>query len=312
MPKPRPDASRPVRLAAATADRCGEGAVWCAEEAAVYWTDINRFLVHRMTWPGRALTTWTFAEPPTALALSQEPGRLLVALASHLVWWWPATDRRLPHGFRLPGLPKVRLNDGRADPLGNFWVGSMFNNVTPVGGPTEEHAGEPRGKLFRVRPDGQVTEELSGIGISNTLCWSPDRTRFYFADTQANELRRYEYDAATGDIGGPAAHLGGYARGVPDGSAIDADGFIWNCRWGGGGIVRIAPDGQVVGFHPVPTLNVTTCVFGGPDLSTLFITSARNDAEPGDRLAGSLWAMEAGISCLPENRVAVPEVPRPE
>ena len=294
-----------VRPVALVGYRCGEGAVWCAEESAVYWVDINRFLVHRLVWPECRITTWIFEEPPTALALSTEPGRLLVALASRLIWWWPADDQRQDHGFRLPGHPKVRLNDGRADPKGDFWVGSMFNNVAAHGGATDEHHAPGEGALYRVRQDGSVREELSGIGIANTLCWSPDRTRFYFADSMRNELRSYAYDAATGDIAGGGIHLGGFARGAPDGSAIDAEGYVWNCRWGGGGIVRIAPDGAVDRFVELPTLNVTTCAFGGPDLSTLFITSARNDPDPGDRLAGSLWAMEAGVSGLPENRVRV-------
>ena len=295
----------PVRPAAIVGDRCGEGAVWCAEESAVYWTDINRFLVHRLTWPGRRLTTWVFEEPPTALALSTQPGRLLVALASKLTWWWPADDRRRDHGFRLAEHPDVRLNDGRADPRGRFWVGSMYNNVAADGGPTERNRAEDRGALFRFEPDGRWTRALRGIGIANTLCWSPDGSRFYFADTMRNEIRAYAYDPATGDIVDAGVHLAGYGRGMPDGSAIDAEGCVWNCRWGGGGIVRIAPDGAVDGFHAVPTLNVTTCVFGGPDLAILFVTSARNDRDPGDRLAGSLWVMDPGVKGLPDNRVTV-------
>ena len=297
--------SQAVRPVAAVGDRCGEGAIWCAEESAVYWVDINRFLIHRLTWPGCAIMTWLFDEPPVALALSAEPGRILVALASRLLWWWPKSDRRQEHGFRLAGHPVARLNDGRADPIGQFWVGSMYNNVTSEGGATDEHVARDRGHLFRITPDGQATTELSGIGISNTLCWSPDRTWFYFADTLKNDIWRYAYDAATGRISGGASYLAGYDRGVPDGSAIDAEGYIWNCRWGGGGIVRVAPDGVVHSFHPVPTLNLTTCAFGGPGLSTLFITSARNEEQPGDRLAGSLWALDAGVSGFPENRVTL-------
>lgn len=295
----------PVRPAAVVGDRCGEGAVWCPEEGAVYWTDINRFLVHRLTWPDRRLATWIFEEPTTALALSTEPGRLLVALASKLIWWWPADDRRRDHGFRLAGHPEVRLNDGRADPQGCFWVGSMYNNVAEDGGPTEVHRASDKGVLFRIAPDGHWTEERRGIGIANTLCWSPDGAHFYFGDTMRNEIRAYAYDRATGDIADDGVHLAGYEWGVPDGSAIDAEGYVWNCRWGGGGIVRIAPDGTVDGFHAVPTLNVTTCTFGGPDLATLFVTSARNDRNPGDRLAGSLWAMEPGVRGFPDNRVKV-------
>ncbi len=298
-----------ARPAAIVGDRCGEGAIWCAEESAVYWTDINRFLVHRLTWPDRRLTAWQFEEAPTALALTTETGRLLVALASKLMWWWPIDDRRQDHGFRLAGHPKVRLNDGRADPAGSFWVGSMYNNVTPDGRSTNEHWGSDKGILFRIAPDGRSTEVLSGVGISNTLCWSPDSTRFYFADTMQNEIRCYDYEASTGLISFRGVHLSGYERGYPDGSAIDVQGYLWNCRWGGGGLVRIAPDGSVDRFYPTPTLNMTTCVFGGRNLSTLFITSAQNDSDPGDRLSGSLWVMEPGIEGLPENRVAIPTGP---
>lgn len=297
-----PSSAIPVAI---VGDRCGEGAVWSADEQAVYWVDINRFLVHRLTWRERRLTTWHFNEPPTALALSTEPGRLLVALASRLIWWWPAEDRRADHGFRLGNRPKVRLNDGRADPLGNFWVGSMFNNVAEHGGSTEEHHHPGNGVLFRVTPEGDVSEAVRGIGIANTLCWSPDRTRFYSADTMKNEIRVYDYDGVTGMLGAERAHFVGFERGFPDGSAIDREGCLWNARWGGGGLVRIAPDGQVLGFYPVPTRNITTCTFGGPDLTTLFITSARNDPDPGDRLAGSLWAMAVDVPGLPENRVRV-------
>jgi sugar lactone lactonase YvrE len=295
--------SNPTCLAA-VGDRCGEGAVWSADESAVYWTDINRFLIHRLEYPSLKLKTWVFHEPVVALALTTDASRMLVALGSGLVWWWPETDARVDHGFKLAGWPEVRLNDGRPDPLGNFWVGSMFNNVSPDGG-SADRGGTP-GILHRITPDGAVTEWVRDIAISNTLCWSADRTRFYFADTIKNEMRVYDYDAATGDLGDSRMFLEGFERGLPDGSAIDQDGYIWNCRYLGGGIVRVAPDGQIDRFIELPTRNITTCTFGGPDLSTLFITSAANDTTVGDRLAGSLWMLETDVAGLPENKVRVP------
>jgi sugar lactone lactonase YvrE len=294
--------SSPVCLAA-MADRCGEGAVWSADESAIYWTDINRFLIHRMDYPSRRLRTWVFSEPVVALALTGDSSRMLVALGSRLIWWWPETDERLDHGFRLSGWPEVRLNDGRPDPLGNFWIGSMFNNVAPDGGPADRD-GTP-GILHRVAPDGASTEWVRDIGISNTLCWNAERTRFYFADSPKNEMRVYDYDRATGNLGESRVFLAGYERGIPDGSAIDADGFVWNCRYFGGGIVRVASDGRIDRFIELPTRNITTCTFGGPDLSTLFVTSAANDTDAGDRLAGSLWMIETDVAGLPENKVRV-------
>ena len=282
-------------------DRCGEGAVWSAEEGAVYWTDINRFLIHRYDVAGNALRSWFFDEPVVALALTTHPDRTLVALASKLILWWPDTDLRSDFGFALPGAPEVRLNDGRPDPAGNFWVGSMKNNVLPDGELGE--GGPGAGVLYRVAPDGGVTEWRKGLGIANTLCWSPDGRRFYFADTLANEI--YAYDYADGTIANERRFQAGFDRGAPDGSAIDSAGFLWNCRFGGGCIVRLAPDGAVDRVVEMPVRNITTCTFGGPDLRTLFITTASIVAPPGDRLAGSLFALDVDVPGVPENRFSI-------
>lgn len=291
-----------VRCLAPTGDRTGEGAVWIAEEGKVYWTDINRFLIHALVPGERAVSTWFFDEPVVALAATTRPGTLLVALASKLTLWQPANDARGPFGFELADFPHARLNDGRADPAGRFWVGSMGNNIGPDGEGLPAFKGA--GKLFRLSPDGAAETVLSGIGISNTLVWSPDRSRFYFADTLENEIRVYDYDEATGAIGPGAPFFAGFERGAPDGSAMDVDGYLWNCRWGGGCIVRIAPDGSVDRVIEMPTDNITTCTFGGPELTTLLVTTAESE-RPTDRLAGSLFGLDAGVAGLPENRVRI-------
>lgn len=287
-----------VRCLVPAGDKCGEGALWAADEGAVYWVDINRFLIHRHDG---ALRSWFFDEPVVALSLTTEAGRFLVALGSRLIFWWPATDRRADAGFALPGAPRVRLNDGRSDPDGNFWVGSMKNNVLPDGEMGEVAKGE--GVLYRIDPAGKVTEWRRGLGISNTLCWSPDGRLFYFGDTLENEIRAYDY--AKGEISGERVHFAGFDRGLPDGSAMDSAGFLWNCRFGGGCIVRVAPDGTVDRVIEMPVQNITTCVFGGADLKTLFITTAAAGAPPGNRLAGSLFALDAPVPGLPENRYRI-------
>lgn len=279
-------------------DKCGEGVVWSAAENAVYWTDINRFLIHRYDVASASLRSWFFDEPVVAISLTSDPDQMLVALGSGLIRWWPETDRRQDQGFALPGWPRVRLNDGRADPLGNFWVGSMKNNVLPDGALGE--AGPDEGVLYRIDPAGGVTEWRKGLGISNTLCWSPDGGTFYFGDTLANEI--YAYDYAGGDLSNERVFHSGFARGAPDGSAIDAEGYLWNCRFGGGCIVRLAPDGSVDRVIEMPVQNITTCTFGGPNLKTLFITTASIVSPPGNRLAGSLFALSVDVPGLPENR----------
>ncbi len=283
-------------------DVCGEGATWDAAERAVYWTDINRFLIHRLDVDQGAVKTWLFDEPVVALSLTTEAGRLLVALASRLVHFWPASGRRLDHGFRLPGFPRVRLNDGRTDPDGHFWVGSMRNNVLPNGDAGEVGKGE--GALFQIAPDGAVTTRRDGVGIANTLCWSPDRSTFYFGDTLENEIRRFHV-AAGGAITDAGPHFAGFARGLPDGSAIDAEGHLWNCRYGGGCIVRVTPGGTIDRVIEMPVRDITTCCFGGDDLRDLYVTTARAGCHPGERLAGGLFRIRTGVRGLPENRFRI-------
>ena len=185
--------SQPVCVAP-TGDVCGEGAVWHAAHSAVYWTDINRFLIHRFTLADQCVRTWFFDEPVTALILTDRDDVLAVVLGSGVILWEPASDLRHKPIFHLEGWPAVRLNDGRADPRGSLWVGSMRNNVNPDGSSGE--AGGKDGILHRLDPDAASTIHRRGVGISNTLAWSPDRRRFYFGDTLANVIWSYDYDAA--------------------------------------------------------------------------------------------------------------------
>jgi sugar lactone lactonase YvrE len=154
--------------------------------------------------------------------------------------------------------------------------------------------------LFRVDHKGVVTEWRKNLGIANTLCWSPDHRTFYFADTLVNEI--YAYDYADGAISNERIFQRGFARGAPDGSAIDSAGYLWNCRFGGSCIIRLAPDGSVDRVVEMPVQNITTCTFGGPDLKTLFITTASIVSPPGNRLAGSLFALEVETPGMPESR----------
>lgn len=281
-------------------DRCGEGPVWSPEEQAVYWTDINRFLIHRFDPANGCLRSWFFDEPVTAITLTGSEGTLAVALGSRLIWWKPRGDERREHGFRLEGWPSVRLNDARPDPRGSLWAGSMRNNVGTDG--TASEAGGTDGTLFRIDPDGSVTEYKCGIGISNTMAWSPEADRFYSADTLRNEICVYDYDRKAGTIANERRFFADFARGLPDGSAMDSEGYLWNCRHGGACIVRIAPDGNIDRIIEMPVQNITSCIFGGSDSRTLFVTTASLGAPAGDRLGGSLFAIAAGVAGLPPNR----------
>jgi sugar lactone lactonase YvrE len=171
-------------------DRTGEGAVWHESEKALYWTDINRFLVHRYDPATKAVRSWFFPEPAVAVALTDRADTLLVALASKLILWQPANNARADFSTPEKKAPRARLNDGRPDPAGFFWVGSMQNNVRPDGGsiPIDD---DGLGSLYRISGDGHPRTFKEGIGIANTLCWSPDRKSFYTADTVRATSSRY-------------------------------------------------------------------------------------------------------------------------
>ncbi len=285
---------------APTGDVCGEGAVWHAAHSAVYWTDINRFLIHRYTLTDQCVRTWFFDEPVTALALTDRDELLVVVLGSGVILWEPAADIRQKAIYQLEGWPAVRLNDARADPRGSLWVGSMRNNVNPDGSSGE--AGGQDGILHRIDPDGRVTIHRRDIGISNTLGWSPDKKRFYSGDSLANVIWGYDYDAASGAITNEIPFFQNFDRGLPDGSTVDAEGYLWNCRYHGGCIVRVAPNGAVDRVVEMPVKNITTCTFGGSDLRTLYVTTASAQAAPRERLAGGLFAIRCEVRGQPENR----------
>jgi len=280
---------------APTGDRCGEGVLWHAEEQSVYWTDINRFLIHRYDTAAKSVQTWFFEEPVTTVLRTSRQDTLAVCLGSQIIFWNSVTDTRTAHGFRLPHWPTVRLNDAAIDPGGALLVGSMRNNVNPDGSAGE--AGGQDGILFRIDPAGSVSECETNIGISNTLVWSPDQEHFYFGDSLANEIWTYHYDSVTGSIAKMGTHFAGFERGAPDGSAMDEEGYLWNCRYGGACIVRVSPGGEVDQVIEMPVPNITNCTFGGPGMNTLFITTAAS----AERLSGGLFMIETKAKGLPDN-----------
>jgi sugar lactone lactonase YvrE len=296
-------ATSPPVCCAPAGDRCGEGVLWHPQEEAVYWTDINRFLIHRFDPVRATVQSWFFDEPVTAVLLTDREDTLAVSLGSKIILWQPASDSRRDQGFRLHNWPAVRLNDAGVDPRGAIWVGSMRNNVKKDG--SEAQAGGLDGVLYQVHPNGTVREWQNQIGIANTIVWSPDKTRFYFADSLANVVFAYQYDESVGAIHNRSTFFDAFPRGLPDGSTIDEEGYLWNCRWGGACIVRLSPSGQVDRTIEMPTRNITNCTFGGKLLDVLYITSAASPTDPGDRLAGSLFALQTDTRGLPENRFRI-------
>ncbi len=285
-----------IRCVVPAGDICGEGAVWHAEQRALYWTDINRFLVHRYEVETETTRTWLFDEPVTAVNLTTDAEVLLLVLGSRVGLWRPRTHPIVETVVRLDSAPEMRFNDARVDARGSLWAGTMRNNVGPGGENLEVPFTD--GVLYRIDPDGTSSVWKSGIGISNTVAWSPDGKKFYFGDSIANALYQFDYDKQTGAISGEEPFLVGYAQGIPDGSAMDAEGYLWNTRPGAGCLIRVAPDGRVERSVALPVSTPTTCTFGGEGLKTLYITSMRS----GDRLSGSVFALLPGVGGFPDGR----------
>ena len=150
---------------------------------------------------------------------------------------------------------------------------------------------------------------LSPMGVPNAIAWSPDGTRMYFADSLQGDIREYVFDRATGEIRDGRVFLAkGVVPGKPDGATVDADGYLWNARFGGGCVVRVAPDGRLDRVIELPTANVTSVAFGGSDLRTLYITTATQRLDPAELerqpFAGYVFHMRPGCTGLAEARFA--------
>jgi L-arabinonolactonase len=189
---------------------------------------------------------------------------------------------------------RVRLNDGKCDRRGRFWAGSLDMSGT-----------EPLGALYRLDPDFACASVAQGVTCANSLAFSPDDRTLYFADSPARAICAYAFDIGSGELGPRRVFADTSAlSGVPDGSTVDAEGFLWNAMWDGWRLVRYAPDGRVDRIVPLPVQRPTCCAFGGPKLETLFVTSARASLEPqslaAQPLAGSVLAFEPGCRGLAE------------
>ena len=278
------------------ADGVGESLVWSARDRALLWVDITGRRLHRLEVASGRHDVLPMPEMPTSVGLREGGGAILgLTKGVHLYDF----DRLTPFAEVEPDRPANRLNEGRVAPDGSLWVGTMENNLHPDG--TEREVGAPAGRLWRVDPSGAVTALTDDVfGITNTMAWRDGR--FVTADTTVNAL--YEYDAGEGGLANRRPFGEPFGRGFPDGSCLDAEGGLWNARFAGGCLVRFAPDGTVDRVVDLPCTNPTSCAFGGEDLGTLYVTSARFALPPGHiaeaPVEGGLLALDPGLRGLPE------------
>ena len=276
-----------VRCVVQASDQLGEGPAWAAREGRLYWVDIKG---RRLSWYEPSTDArGTFALPVRASAAApRAQGGLLLATERGLAFCDPSTGTMeivQPHDFG----EGFRTNDGKIDPQGRFWWSTM-----------DDDGGKRPGAVYRTGPDMRTQKVLTGIHIPNTISVSADGKTLYMADSKLQTIFAHDVDQLSQVR--EFAHTRGQA-GSPDGSAIDAEGYLWNAQWGAWRIVRYAPDGRVDRIVPVPVEQPTSCAFGGPDLATLYVTSAWDELFPMQRaeqpLAGGLFAFEPGVKGMP-------------
>ncbi|KOP52232.1 gluconolaconase [Pseudomonas coronafaciens pv. porri] len=269
--------------------KLAEGSFWDAQEQALYWVDIAGFLACRLA--AGQCRQWRMPEPVSAF-IPTAKGDALVTLASGIYRLDLTAEKTSLSLFCVADpTPGNRANEARCDARGLLWMGSMQNNIDAEGGDISLF--RRSGGLFRVDADAAVTRLLDGQGIVNTLLWNADGSVLYSADTLDDVIYQYPL-MADGTLGPRQVWAGVQSQGSPDGSAMDAEGYVWNARWGGGCLIRFAPDGSVDRVVELPVSHPTSCVFGGPDLQTLYVTSAA----PGDahgQFDGAVLRADVGV-----------------
>jgi sugar lactone lactonase YvrE len=275
----------------------GEGPVWSVDEQVLYWVDINAPALNRYDPATGINAAWPMPQSIGSFVLRASGG--FVAAMRDGFWLVSRDGRPLRRIVGAPYDPAHhRFNDGRADPQGRFWVGSM-----------NEKRDANTACLYRLDPNLELAAMIPGVMISNGLAWSPDARTMYHSDTPARTVWAWDFDAATGAI----ANRRVFARfdgdkDRPDGAAVDREGCYWSAFYGAGKVVRLSPAGERLAEYPLGAMAPTMCAFGGPDLKTLFVTSARQrrDAEELERLpqSGGIFAMRVDVPGLPEPKFA--------
>jgi sugar lactone lactonase YvrE len=267
-----------------------EGPFWDAAHGQLRWVDILRGQVHAFD-PVTAAHTWFETGGELGTAGLTRDGGLVLALSDHFALAGDdGTDLRRLGDFAVDG-SVFRFNDGKPDPWGNMWAGTC----------TLAEKGPPCA-LYRLTPDGSVTELFGGIGLSNGLDWTDDRRSFYFADSFAGGVDVFDTDPDTGALSGRRQFIP-VSGGLPDGLTLDAEGGLWLAVWGSGELRRYTPDGRLDTVVKLPATQVTSAAFGGADLSTLYITTARENFTPAEITAqphaGDIFACTPGVTGRP-------------
>lgn len=277
-----------VEVVTSTRNTLGESPAWAAREQALCWVDIPEKRLFRLSQTG--VETWELPEICSAV-VPRASGGVVLTLEQRVVSFDLGTEK-LETLCRPDSNLQNRSNDARCDALGRLWLGTMQNNFDENGNGQE--ITQNSGGLFRIESDGTSLEMLSNIGISNGLAWSADAKTMYFADSMTTQIDAFDFDLEHGLISNRRL-FASFDRGAPDGSSVDAQGFLWNARWGAGCLARFDPNGKLDRVIELPVTQPSSCSFGGQNLEVLYVTSARTGLSNPNEFEGALLALEVGV-----------------
>ncbi|MET7422002.1 SMP-30/gluconolactonase/LRE family protein [Dactylosporangium sp. NPDC005555] len=269
----------------------GESTLWDEATGRLHWVDIDRDLLFTLDWATRDVATMRL--PSTVGSVGLRAGGGLVAALRHSLAFVDPVTREVEVVAEVEAdVPGNRCNDGAVDPAGRFWFGTM-----------DEAESGANGAFYCLRGDRTVTKAFGGIIVSNGPAWSPDGRTMYHVDSARSRITAYEFDPATGTVGAGRLFASDEDEAwFPDGVTVDAEGFVWNCKWDGGRIVRYSPDGAVDRVVELPVPRPTRCAFAGPDLALLAVTSARRGRGAAAPRSGHLLLLDPDARGLPAAR----------
>jgi sugar lactone lactonase YvrE len=285
------------------ANTLGEGISWDPAGQRAWWTDIPERRLFSYEPVAQALQAFDLPERLGSFAFVEGSDKIVAAFESGFALYDPPSGEIEWIERPAHDAANVRFNDGRVDRRGRFWAGSMV-----------EGRGQPVGKLYSLRA-GRAHVHVTGIAISNSICFSPDGGHLYFADTPRRTILRYDIHPETGELSEPKTFVQTPQGAFPDGSHVDAHGHVWNAHWGAGRIVRYAPDGSISGGISVPATQPTCVAFGGADLDMIFVTSAREGLTAASLArqphAGDVFVYRVDVKGLADARVSLQSVMLP-
>ncbi|MBU9720097.1 MULTISPECIES: SMP-30/gluconolactonase/LRE family protein [Bacillaceae] len=271
----------------------GEGPCWDADQGVLYWVDIMKKRIHIFS-PSKGVNETIQLEEYVGAVVVKEGEGLLVALTDGIYELDKKTDDITPVALPIGEDSDTRFNDGKCDPMGRFWAGTMHFDG-------DEH----KGNLYCLMNNQELKKRIGGVTISNGLAWDVDLNKMYFNDSPTRNVYQFDYNSESGEITNQKVAIKiPKDAGIPDGMTIDNDGMLWVACWGGGHVLHCNPKtGEIVSKIEVPATNVTSCTFGGEKMDELYITTARlgisEEELKKEPNAGGLFRMKLNVKGAP-------------